>query len=153
MERKFLILLFIFIIISCDYKREQEIPRNIEIISYSENCNFRLFIAKEISLKNIDKSTLSDWQKGLVCEGYADEPRSIEWQEYNSLEYSYRDSFKYFIPHLENCFDVKLDLDNIWMAACITKIRSLDDSYDTKYYRIFILDKKNSNFYEIENLD
>lgn len=154
MIKRVLIFVCLAIILGCDYQREQAFPSSVDVIINSEYCNFNIYRVKQFSLKNLNKTTLSDWQKGLICEGYTDRIHTIAWQEYNTLLYTDRVDLKYFINKTEDCFDVKFSLEELTISACISKLKnSHHGNFDTNYHKIFLLDKGNSKFYEIENLN
>lgn len=145
---------------SCDYKRNQTIPKDIEILSKTRICNFDNYQVFEYILNSATESSISEWQDGLVCEGYSNRPMSLPWTKFDQLSLANMANIEYFLENMDRHTDLDLlsqltiDKNGFWAAACRTEwINEATGEKNSNYHVVYILDLNESILYEIRNID
>jgi len=140
---------------SCNYKSEQSIPKKIVVTSQKEICKMNIYTVDKFELKNIKSTSISDWQKGLICEGYSDRPMMLPWIYYTELPDNTKNSLVWFLERLNRC-DINLDTvkSSLWVAACRTEyIDEVSMNVNWTYHVVFFLDRDSKILYEIRSMD
>ncbi len=145
---------------SCDYKRSQTIPKDIQVLSKKTICDFNSYRVFEYTLQQLEGTSISNWQDGLVCKGYSNRPMSLPWTRYDDLSIEDKGTIEYFIENIDiysNLDFVKLgsyDKHEFWVAACRTEwINEVSGEINENYHVLYFLNKSQSRLYEIRNLD
>ena len=149
-----LIYLFTFLILtSCEYHREQKIPKELKTVLKDNCCLPATYCAKVYEIQN--ESQLKEWNKNIFCEG-SDGTKLQSWVSYSKLPKKEQkfisENIKYWNENNYQCDIFKtIDVEKIYFAACFTEnINPANNEIRTFYHSIYLLNQDKTLFIDIQ---
>ncbi len=146
----------LFVLISCEYRREQKIPERLKSVLKNECCLPGTYCAKVYEIHQ--KSELNQWNKNLFCEG-VDDITLQTWVGYSELpkktQQFISENIKYWNDTNYKCDIFKtLVIEKLNVAACYSEnINPTNNKTRTFYHSIYLLDEDKNLFFDIQYIN
>jgi hypothetical protein len=142
--------------VSCNYVREQKLPQDVSVKSYTHCSIEGSYSIKRYELEGFNKSMITKWHNHLTCEHYSKISSSLKMTNFNKLSEQDRENLKFFLDITLECDNVEFKINNyddLWFSGCRTQNESKATNIKFDYDMLCVIDTKKAIMYEIKYLN